>query len=121
MNRHCYECLIVQSPHMHHCRICENCIDFHHKHSDFIGKCIGRDNAIAYYWFLVTNTVLNAMFVYCFISCIAAPKEGEEAPSNFILMIVGCFTNIWEESRFFIGFAFLVTGYMMLADFDKLV
>ena len=106
---------------MHHCTICENCIDFHHKHSDFLGKCIGRDNAIAYYWFLVTNTVLNAMFVYSFISCISTPTEGEEAPSNFILMIVGCFTFIWEQSMFFTGFAFLVTGYMMLTDLDKLI
>ena len=69
-NMHCYECLIVKTPFMYHCRQCDSCIDFHHKHSEFLGKCIGRDNAIAYFWFLFTNTCLNVALIYCLINCL---------------------------------------------------
>ena len=70
-NLHCYECLIVKSsPQTYHCKECNVCIDYHHKHSAFFGKCIGRNNAIAYFWFLFTNVVLNIAFVYSFINII---------------------------------------------------
>ena len=42
LNLHCYECLIVKSQHMHHCKRCNACIEYRHKHSSFIGKCIGH-------------------------------------------------------------------------------
>ena len=70
-NLHCYDCLIVKSsPQTYHCRECNICIDYHHKHSAFFGKCIGRDNVIAYFWFLFTNVILNSLFVYSFTNII---------------------------------------------------
>lgn len=93
-NLHCYECLIVKQRHMFHCRKCNSCIGFHHKHSEFLGKCIGGNNAIAYWWFLFSNTVLNSMVFYCLVSC--TNMVNEEQPSGFILSLVSCLVNIYE-------------------------
>lgn len=107
---HCYECLIVRSKHMHHCQKCNYCIDFHHKHSAFLGKCIGRDNAIAYFWFVLANTVLNVMAVFCLVNCINMPSSKimpvtgqnvaadpeDSSPSGVILSLVSCLVNIYE-------------------------
>jgi len=81
---------------MHHCKECGSCVDFHHKHSNFLGKCIGRDNAIAYFWFLVTNTVLNSLFIACITNCIASGSFGDQKPSGAILKLVGCVVAIYE-------------------------
>lgn len=64
LNLHCYECLLVKTPHMHHCKRCDACIEYRHKHSKFIGKCIGRDNSIAYFYFMLTNVLLNGLLCY---------------------------------------------------------
>ena len=69
LNLHCYECLRVKSPHMHHCKRCDACIEYRHKHSKFIGKCIGRDNSIAYFYFIFTSVLLNGMLCYCLGQC----------------------------------------------------
>ena len=123
---HCYECLIVKSPHMYHCKKCDSCIDYHHKHSNFLGKCIGRDNAIAYFWFLFINTVLNTMFVYCLINCINMPQESPndeeiEEPTGLILPLVNCFITIYERAYILLGSALLLTIHLTLDNFDKLL
>ena len=117
-NLHCYECLIVQSPQMYHCRSCGSCMDFHHKHSDFLGKCIGRDNAIAYFWFLVTNAILNALFVTCLTDCIAS---GDQEPASGFLKLVGSMVTIYEQNCVFFGSALLFVSYFLLRTFDKLL
>ena len=120
---------------MFHCKECDSCIDYHHKHSNFLGKCIGRDNAIAYFWFLFINTILNAMFVVCLINCINMPgdssdevqgtdeavKEDNQQPSGMLLSLVGCFVAIYEHAYILLGSALLLTIHLTLANFDKLL
>ena len=125
-NMHCYECLLVKTPHMYHCKKCDSCIDHQHKHSEFLGKCIGKDNAIAYFWFLLINTILNALFASCLVSCINMPTDTTEsdvvqAPSNFVLSLVGCFVAVFENGRVILGGSLLLTVHYMLINFEKLV
>ena len=101
LNLHCYECLIVKSRHMHHCKRCDACIEYQHKHSQFIGKCIGRDNSIAYFWFLLANLSLNAILTYCVslsVNVRVESAEGDdyERASNFLFRMVGVVTEIFE-------------------------
>lgn len=72
MNLHCYECLIVKSQHMYHCKRCDCCIEYRHKHSSFMGKCIGLENSIAYFWFLAVSLLLNTSLAYCFFNSVMA-------------------------------------------------
>mmetsp|Transcript_26806 Transcript_26806/g.33395 ORF Transcript_26806/g.33395 Transcript_26806/m.33395 type:complete len:108 (-) Transcript_26806:407-730(-) len=90
-NLHCFECLIVKTPQMYHCKKCGSCIDMQHKHSEFLGKCIGRDNAIAYFWFLASSLVLNLLIVACLCGCISGDTDGDDSgqePSTWGLRLV---------------------------------
>jgi len=104
---------------MFHCRKCNSCIDFHHKHSEFLGKCIGGDNAIAYWWFIFSNTVFNTMAFYCLVNCINMVNV--EQPSGFLLSIVSCLVNIYEQSMVVWGTALFLTLHLMLDNFEKLL
>ena len=78
LNLHCYECLIVKSPHMYHCKRCDVCIEYRHKHSSFVGKCIGRDNSIAYFWFLVVSVLLNTLLTHCIANSVKTEVAVED-------------------------------------------
>lgn len=110
---------------MYHCQKCNNCIDFHHKHSEFLGKCIGRGNAIAYFWFLLTNTIFNIMAVCCLINCInmttMSGADEKDSPSGIILGLVACLVNIYEQNMIVLGSALFLTTFLMLENFDKLL
>ena len=113
LNLHCYECLIVKSQHMYHCKRCDACIEYRHKHSSFIGKCIGRDNSIAYFWFILISLLLNATLTYCIAVSVTVKIEaiaGDEYKnaSNFLLRIVGVLINICEQRMVFRGLALLI-------------
>ena len=104
---------------MYHCLKCDSCIDYQHKHSEFLGKCIGKDNAIAYWWFILANTIFNTMAFTCLVGCIN--MRNEEQPSGFVLSLVSCLVNIYEHNMLVIGAALLLTFHMMLDNFDKLL
>ena len=104
---------------MFHCKVCNSCMDFHHKHSDFLGKCIGNDNAIAYFWFLVTSMAINILLVVCLADCIGHNTDQE--PSGALLKLVSCMVAIYEQNLVFLGSIFLFASYSMLSTLDKLL
>ena len=127
---HCYESLTVKTPSMYYCNESDSCIDGHHKYSYFFGKAIGRDNAIAYFWFLMANTILNFLIAANFINCIniaAAGSlieeegyEGQEASSS-LLRFIACFIYIFSDNRLFTGALLLLTLKLLLSNLDKLL
>ena len=123
-NLHCYECLIVKTPQMYHCKVCSCCVDVQHKHSNFFGKCIGRDNAIAYFWFLSSTLALNATLLACLINCISHKSDGEgsdQEASSSMLRIVSSFVTVYEQNLLFLGLALAFVWFQILKSFEKLL
>jgi hypothetical protein len=44
-DRFCFDCLVIRSKHADHCKKCGVCVNFRHKHSKLMGRCIGAENA----------------------------------------------------------------------------
>ena len=53
-----------------HCEKCDICIEGHMKHYKWMSKCIGKNNQMSYYFFLVSFA-----FIFSFIFCILATKS----------------------------------------------
>ena len=127
LNLHCYECLLVKSPHMHHCKRCDACVEYRHKHSKFIGKCIGRDNSIAYFYFLLANVLLNGLFCYSLgrytllqVNDVEEGADYSEASSS-LLKVVGVVTGIFENQLLATGLALLLELVVFCECLDEYV
>ena len=59
------------------------------------------------------------MAFYCLFDCIN--MKNEEQPSGVLLRLVSCLVNIYEQNMLVFGTALLLTFYMMLDNFDKLL
>ena len=46
--RFCFECLVIKAKHADHCKHCDCCVNYRHKHSQFFGRCVGLGNARSY-------------------------------------------------------------------------
>lgn len=62
-----------------HCEKCDICIEGHMKHYKWMSKCIGKNNQIPYYSFLISFA-----FVVSFIVCILATKSKQIPNSDAI-------------------------------------
>jgi hypothetical protein len=62
-DRYCVPCKIVRERGTRHCIFCDVCIYKYDHHCPWIGKCIGRDNLIAFYQFLCSIMVLVAILI----------------------------------------------------------
>ncbi len=67
-NYSCTKCMSLRTQKAYHCEDCDVCIEEWDHHCVWVGKCIGRQNLIAFYVFIATIPIF---FVFVmFISCI---------------------------------------------------
>ena len=53
--RFCKPCKIVRTQNVYHCYDCDVCIEGYDHHCPWIGKCVGKNNLRAFYFFLVAT------------------------------------------------------------------
>jgi hypothetical protein len=62
-NRYCYECLIIKSKSADHCKHCNQCVNYRHKHSKIFGRCIGNENVKTYFFHLLLSMLFITLFI----------------------------------------------------------
>lgn len=68
--RFCFDCLVIRTKHAEHCKKCNLCVNYRHKHSRLFGRCIGADNAASYYLILLSShLVLVSYLLQVLTSC----------------------------------------------------
>jgi len=73
--RRCAQCNVVQERGTSHCDFCQVCVAGHDHHCPWMGKCIGRSNARAFYTFIaVSMSSLAYIFVVTVMSGPPAPR-----------------------------------------------
>ena len=91
---YCETCQIVRPLRVFHCRICDKCIIRHDHHCGFVNNCIGKDNHLKFFIFIIFAG-LHSLFVsiYCviayFICLNKEPMWGEV--SKIICIVVFIF------------------------------
>lgn len=60
----CVHCRIYQPLRMKHCRDCQRCVRTHDHHCPWLGNCVGENNRVLFYWFLVFQ--LTELIVFFF-------------------------------------------------------
>jgi len=112
---YCFECLLIKPVHTEHCSKCHRCVPYLHWHSNFLGQCIGRDNARAYYAYLLLTTSLMAVFEVLALSA-SGPLETTTWVHNMVEGIV----NLKNRSLILLAICIAV-GLMGLMHFEKLI
>lgn len=62
--RWCKRCEIYQPLRTKHCHECAMCVRTHDHHCPWIGTCVGENNRLIFYWFLVLQSVELAIFFF---------------------------------------------------------
>eukprot|EP00210_Caulerpa_lentillifera_P002728 g2608.t1 len=60
--RFCVKCQRVKAPDVHHCRVCNACIEEMDHHCPFIGNCVGKRNLRNFILFLIWTSI-GAVYV----------------------------------------------------------
>lgn len=93
-DRFCFDCLVIRSKHADHCKKCGVCVNFRHKHSKLMGKCIGAENAQSYYGVLLgTFLVLS-----CFLLTLVTSYTTTINPPSFLLHFLDGAYNLYMHS-----------------------
>mmetsp|Transcript_116568 Transcript_116568/g.310103 ORF Transcript_116568/g.310103 Transcript_116568/m.310103 type:complete len:300 (-) Transcript_116568:59-958(-) len=62
--RWCNRCRLYQPLRTKHCRDCGRCVRTHDHHCPWVGTCVGENNRVIFYWFLVFQCAeLGAFFL----------------------------------------------------------
>lgn len=94
MKVHCYACLVVRPLHADHCQRCQSCVYFRHKHSRLFDRCIGEENHLAYFYFLLCNTLIFFGYV------IAVFVAQDIKTSSWILFPLEGVYNLYSSGSF---------------------
>jgi palmitoyltransferase ZDHHC9/14/18 len=57
----CSTCMIIRPLGVSHCRVCNSCVERYDHHCPWVGNCIGKNNYIYFYFFLVSFNCLSIM------------------------------------------------------------
>ena len=77
--------MIVRKPHMRHCDECNHCVEFYQLYSPFLGKAIGLNNSIAYWFFVLFGTLLNGLLALSLCLSIASHQHAGHQSATFLL------------------------------------
>lgn len=69
--RICDICKVPKLANSYHCSSCNVCIEGHDHHCPWIGKCVGRRNLSAFYFFLV---MIFGNLILCFVGTISTSQ-----------------------------------------------
>jgi hypothetical protein len=74
--KYCKPCKIIRTNEVYHCYDCDVCIDGYDHHCPWIGKCVGRQNMKAFYFFLImTFGTLVMSFIATMASNVSMPAK----------------------------------------------
>ncbi|CAE7154536.1 unnamed protein product, partial [Symbiodinium pilosum] len=62
--RWCKRCHLHQPLRTKHCHDCGRCVRTHDHHCPWIGSCVGENNRVLFFWFLVLQCIELAAFFY---------------------------------------------------------
>ena len=68
----CSRCKVLRGKDIYHCRVCNVCIKNHHHHCTWIGKCVGGNNIIGFYVFIVSTIIY---LVFCVLITLVLVTE----------------------------------------------
>jgi len=60
--RWCTKCDIYQPLRTKHCKECGRCVRTHDHHCPWIGNCVGENNRVVFFWFLVFQVIELTVF-----------------------------------------------------------
>eukprot|EP00210_Caulerpa_lentillifera_P004870 g4648.t1 len=80
--RFCVSCQTVKAPNVHHCSVCNACIEEMDHHCPFIGNCVGRRNLRSFILFLIWTGfgAIYAMIVCVVLMIKSFPLVMEKSP-----------------------------------------
>jgi len=58
----CQHCRLYQPLRTKHCRDCQRCVRTHDHHCPWLGTCVGENNRVLFYWFLVFQLIELIVF-----------------------------------------------------------
>ena len=86
LEEYCPNCLIKMNYRTKHCIICEKCVDEFDHHCFWVGNCIGKNNYLLFFIFLVFvifNTVFNFLITTYYVFTEMKSPFGEKTNDAF--------------------------------------
>lgn len=109
--RFCFDCLIIRPKNASHCKSCQSCIPFRHKHSRLFGTCIGSSNAQSYYLILVTSYLILSCYLLLVLT--SYPCEGT------VFSLLEGAVHHWEASKVMAIVHFVGVGGLVMVCFEE--
>lgn len=116
---YCTECSKYIPQRSRHCSKCHHCISRYFYHSDFIGTCIGKKNAISLYGYLFFELISLSIFLVDIIKSILNKENFIEVVSKVgftILLLIPFVMIVIQCLVLFIQFSIVVLFNSVVID-----